>query len=373
MWDRTEGLTILGSLGGTVTATTASNNLGEVVGSSATAIDETFAILWDADGGTRSLGSLDGVYSQANGINEVGQICGYAMDAQYVQYAVVWNPDSTVTLLDGPSGWIEARDINDAGVAVGLTGNLPVRWTPAGALEPLGDVIALGWTHAINAEGDICGASDLPGSQVWTEAVVWESDGSFRPLGAWNISGSDALGINDDDLVVGWTGTYLYGPTTAILWTPTGEMVELSDHAPPGWRLEKAVAINARGDIAGIARSPEGVEQAFVLWFSDPAGVDDGSLDRAGVASLRAFPNPSSGRVQLTIDGSRAGRGVLRVIDILGREVDAVDLVLEAGGSDWVWNAESRGGSLPRGRYAFVVDPESGPRLSGSVLLMPTR
>lgn len=165
----------------------------------------------------------------------------------------------------------------------------------------------------------------------------------------------------------------MYGPTAAILWTPEGEMIDLNSHAPAGWSLEKGVAINSRGDIAGIARSPEGVEQAFVLWFSDPAGIEEDGPDRARVASLRAFPNPSSGRVQLTIDSVRSGRAVLRVIDILGREVDAVDLVLEAGRSDWVWSADSRGGSLPRGRYAFVVDAESGPRLSGSVLLMPTR
>ena len=279
------GETMLGSLGGMTTAATALNNLGQVVGYGSTNPDETYAFLWDAEAGMRNLGSLEGTFSRALGVNEFGQVSGLAMDTNWIQFPVVWSPDSTVTILEAPSGWAEATDLNESGVVAGVTGSRPVRWAADGTSEDLGYVVESGWVGAVNSSGAICGASDLPGDRAYYEGVVWEPDGTFRPLGVWTNAGSAAQDINDLGEVVGYAGLIPYAPTRAVHWSPDGTMTDLNAFVPAGWELQEAVAINERGDITGVGIDATGVRQAVVLWKTDlPATVDGAAPPRRGTA-----------------------------------------------------------------------------------------
>lgn len=333
MWEPQADLTILGSLGGTTTAPTALNNLGEVVGYSTTAQEETFAFAWDGGAGTRSLGSLDGSFSQASGINDLGQMCGFALDGQWAQHAVIWEPDGSARVLDGAAGWVEAVAINDAGVAAGMMDLRPVRWDADGSPHELGHVIQQGWVQAINAHGAVCGSSDLPGEQAYQEAVVWEPDGTLRPLGVLNASGSLARDINDAGEVVGWAGLILYGPKVAVHWAADGTMTDLNVFARPGWTLEEAVAINARGDITGVCVDPLGFRQAFVLWKESPASA--GGIAPDSVRRLRIYPNPWDPERPLTIEpgGLPPGPAVARLFEPGGREIARAPFTISPAGT----------------------------------------
>ncbi len=286
----------------------------------------------------------------------------------------MWNPDSTVTVLEGPSGWVDAVDINDAGVVVGHAGIQPVKWVDAGPPQELGHVIELGWVHAINAAGAICGASDEPGDQAYTEAVVWEPDGAFRPLGVWSNAGSDAHDINDSGEVVGWIGTILYAPPTAVHWDAAGTITDLSEHAPPGWELLSATAINNRGDIAGQARDSQGVRQAYVLWKTDPTAVETAAPHDP--RALRIFPNPSPGTLSLRLPRIDETPTRIRLLDVTGRQVRSWDLAQSLGGAPpssesggWSWSAGKRL-DLPRGRYNLLVEFPSGRTMGGGIVLL---
>lgn len=123
------GITDLGTLGGTNSYAVAINDFGLIVGTSDTNNNiTTHATLWN--GSTiKDLGKLDGSKSSnANGINNLGQIVGQSFfyDSN-VNFATMWDGDSIInlnSLLDSDvvsAGWVlsEANDINDYGQIVG--------------------------------------------------------------------------------------------------------------------------------------------------------------------------------------------------------------------------------------------------------------
>lgn len=128
MWYE-NGITDLGTLGGTNSYAVAINDFGLVVGTSDTNNNiTTHATLWN--GFTiKDLGKLDGSKSSnANGINNLGQIVGQSFfyDSN-ANFATMWDGDSIInlnSLLDSDvvsAGWVlsEANDINDYGQIVG--------------------------------------------------------------------------------------------------------------------------------------------------------------------------------------------------------------------------------------------------------------
>jgi probable HAF family extracellular repeat protein len=83
----------LGTLGGTSSAATGLNELGQVIGWSQTASGQTHAFLWTAQRGMVDLGKIaGGSYSFASAINEKGQIVGYGDDADGVSHALLFRP-----------------------------------------------------------------------------------------------------------------------------------------------------------------------------------------------------------------------------------------------------------------------------------------
>ena len=173
------------------------NNCGQVVGYST----EFAAFLWDAAGGIRPLGYLTGADHRnqyAYAINDAGQVTGYETAASWENHGYVWTEtggfqdigvvvsgsytgDSTRAFGINSSGNVAgdchvfvnyrgfrydgsmhelgspgsthwyARDINDAGVAVGTDGGHIVRWSAGGTPTSLD----LGGGYAINNLGRV--------------------------------------------------------------------------------------------------------------------------------------------------------------------------------------------------------------------------
>jgi probable HAF family extracellular repeat protein len=118
----------LGTLdSGPVSAATAINDSGQVVGFSITSSYRSIeAYLWEEGVGMSRLGTLGGNWSSAEDINNLGQIVGISSKAANVQdsYAVLWEGSvmsDLNSLIPEDSGWLltNAQGINDAGQIVG--------------------------------------------------------------------------------------------------------------------------------------------------------------------------------------------------------------------------------------------------------------
>jgi probable HAF family extracellular repeat protein len=127
IWNEGKGMTDLGTLnGGSVSAATAINDSGQVVGFSATSSRSIEAFLWKEGAGMISLGTLGSNYSEAQDINNLGQIVGHSSKTIRSQdtYAFLWEGGVMTdinSLIPDDSGWrlTTAWGINNNGQIVG--------------------------------------------------------------------------------------------------------------------------------------------------------------------------------------------------------------------------------------------------------------
>src|SRR3954471_5850066 len=350
-------ITDLGTLGGTFSIATGVNDVGQVVGYSATADGVTHAFLWQS-GTMTDLGSLSaaGAGSRANGVNRLGQVVGNSTADDGDTHAFLWQSGTMAdlnSLIPADSSWVlrDATAINEAGQLVGWGMNggqqRAFLWQ-SGSVTDLG---TLGGTssvaHAINKFGQVVGRSATADGA--THAFLWQN-GTMIDLGTFNTY-SWASGINNlgqvvgtsdsawDDDGSGWGSNLPH----AFLWqdgwmadlhsgmvviahesyanalNDSGEIVgDYSDMifhamlyptelrslipADSGWVLDSATAINEAGQIVG-AGGPG--TRAFLL---TPSALVSLSLDVTPVAD----GSHSTGTVMLATTAPEGG-GVIAV------------------------------------------------------------
>jgi len=161
------------------------------------------------------------------------------------------------------------------------TFNLTGYWTACDAsieyvVSDLGAVTAanksLGW-H-INSAEKVAGFEENGSG----DPDAWSlSCGAFTALGVLGGSDAEAHGINDDDMVVGWSDDGS-GNRRAFRWTSGGGMVNLGT---AGGRTDsEALSVNASSEIVGTVLdfdSPQEAErQAFLYLPADAYGLGSG-------------------------------------------------------------------------------------------------
>src|SRR5205807_148331 len=213
----------LGTLGGPVSIAYGINDVGQIVGTSATASGTSHAFLW-SNGTMADLGSLGSMGpSDGRGINNRGQVVGGTIDANNSQYhAFLWDNGTMSDLGTLPeANNSEAFGLNDRGAVVGDSGNDSleghgVLWQ-AGNVTDLGDLGRPGTSaHAINDAGQVVGWSHNFESHV--HAFLWEV-GTMRDLGTLGQF-SVASGVNETGAVVGQSDVG-NGELHAALWPPS--------------------------------------------------------------------------------------------------------------------------------------------------------
>ncbi|QGQ18502.1 hypothetical protein GC089_03585 [Cellulomonas sp. JZ18] len=293
----------LGTLGGALTTPTAVNDRGQVVGTSETADGRRHAFLWD-DGEMVDL-TPDAQSSTATDISDRGEVVGYVQPAPGEDFdAFVWHRGRTTVLaqpgaafvvnergqvagtVETPATWSANPFVWRAGTRTDLTPPpFPGARTSASVvdLNRSGTVLGFGeydddrdlaylWSGGtftelrdgevvlrpvdLNDPGHVAGS--VHRTSWFREAALWR-DGRITRLGLLpGTAHSQALALNDDDLVVGVSAPAPNQRGTAFVWQD-GVLTPLTTS---GWSL--ASDVNERGQVAGQLGSTtaEGVELA---------------------------------------------------------------------------------------------------------------
>lgn len=234
VWNATDGITLIDTLGGTYSAAHAINDSHQVVGSSSLAGDTAeHAFRWDPVTGIVDLNTLGGDWSRAFGVNNQGQVVGAS------------------------------------GVTSGVSGSDAFLWDPVNGMIDLGNLGgAFARAEDINESGVVTGYSDLA-DFGGTHAFIWNETDNMVDLGTLGGARSEAYGINNMGDVVGYSYTGAGADHAAFLWDAEDEtMRDLNDLlvGDPGMYLRRAYAINNRDQIVGIGSVPSGGGQhAFLL------------------------------------------------------------------------------------------------------------
>jgi probable HAF family extracellular repeat protein len=294
----------LGTLGGNSSFARDINEAGQIVGEAALANGQTHAFILTPWVSSRlvDLGTLGGPSSQALGISNRGQVVGSSEVSATggETRAFLWDQGRMTALppLNGAS-FSQASDVNDAGVVVGASGGVAVRWVNgrvqslgtlggessfATGINSSGVIVGNGATSSgdfhgwvfeggtlrdlgtfggvrstaegINSSGDIVGHFETAAGVIHGYLL---RRGAFRDLGALDqFSGANAIANSGVIAGEGGGGAVVHG----VLWNESGALVDLG--ALPGSNFSSAASVNSSSTAVGVSATAAGLHA--VVW-----------------------------------------------------------------------------------------------------------
>lgn len=249
VYSTTRGYRDLGYPGRGVAIAGGINDYGQVALRELVATEVTHVFRWSEAAGFEDLGGLNGsTYSEVLDINNAGQIVGTAEQADESDTAYVYTEGIGMQAVGG-SAEINGRatSINDNGWITGHSnGWNAFIYRPGVGMTSIGNGIGT----SINNRGVVAGIS---GGPLGLLQAFMHRDGTNVLFGTLGGGNSDAYGINNYDVVVGWSEAPAPMPLTAFVWTEQEGMVALHSliDSNSGWVLTIARAINDSGQITG--------------------------------------------------------------------------------------------------------------------------
>ncbi|HEY7120689.1 MAG TPA: choice-of-anchor tandem repeat NxxGxxAF-containing protein, partial [Tepidisphaeraceae bacterium] len=214
---------------------------------------------------------------------------------------------------------------------------VPARGAPQYATQFLGTPAGAPNTYvtplAVNDQGHLAGyASRYSGLGEFRTAFLWTPQDGYQVLGALPGSGgySSAVGLNNADQVVGYSGGGIAGP---FLWTAQAGMLELP--APVGGNPGVATGIADDGTIAINAgpRSYAWTPSGGIRYLPGLVGGD---------GSTTAGPMNRNGQIAGTASSGGGPQGVIwdhdRSVQVVGSDVGAVAVAISSAGHVAVGN-----------------------------------
>ena len=263
---------------------------------------EDDAVAADGLSSVVNLGTLGGSNSEGFAIRSDSSVIGVSKvrkKGNWVDHAFLWSPAGGMQDLTSTSSENStATDLNSAGAVVGYMdsgGFVRAFRLPAGGqiqlLAGFPNTQARGYAWGINGAGQAVG-------RAWTDvsfrAVLWETNGSLVDLGVLTqVEGSncfpsgptslasEANAINDQGVVVGWSGRSCGFVRYAVRWSPGTGIQPL---AMPFGQYSVANDVNADGTAVGFIQESSGYRHA-VLWTASNEVVVLGTLGGSSEAT----------------------------------------------------------------------------------------
>lgn len=256
----------------------AMNNSGQVV-----VQREGKSFLWGPEGEMYDLSMSGSERFSAVDINEKGQVVGsYVSDVTgRFGHAMLLNPDGNMVdlgTLGGTSSW--AKFVNSHGQVIGISmlkGDSlyrPFLWTVSEGMKDLGNIYEGEWIYTvitINDQGTILGNYEIDNSfRAW----IWTPQKGMQDLGSLGGEDTTATAMNNRGQIVGISKTP-NDTNHAFLWTKTGGMQDLGTL---GGESSHANDINEQGHVVGVSgtANKNWGFHAF-LWTVDKGMQDLGS------------------------------------------------------------------------------------------------
>ncbi|GAA3158815.1 hypothetical protein GCM10010466_56980 [Planomonospora alba] len=253
------------------------NDRGQIAGWRKGASGESQAILWDK-GKITEIGTLGGRESRAVALDEDGRVTGYSDTADRRTHGFVWHNGKLEDL--GTLGGYAAlpKDISQ-GTVIGETRVLKENGTRRGQAFVVRkgvrtDLDLTGGSEAedINRSGQIAGTHrrtegvGLPSDKQTQRAFLWK-DGVVKDLGTLGGDWSEARGLNGRGQVVGESALGTDGVLQGgFVWSAESGMRRIED----GNGLARPAAINDSGVIVGLHSCETAYSTAYPSVWTDP-------------------------------------------------------------------------------------------------------
>jgi probable HAF family extracellular repeat protein len=239
------------------------NDKGYIVGQSHNKEGQWHAFLWTPKNGMTDLGTLGGSESRAITINSNDEVFGESYDKKGKLKRFQWKSGVMKDMGEAEDGKILFDEARIVGLAPSQSGS-----TQHAAIWQNGRMLSLGtlgghysMARAISAKGDIAGEAENTARLL--RPVLWKKESGkitaqdlFSSIKAAKLEGR-ALSLNDNGEVVGQANTA--NNSYAFIWSrETGvrdlnQLVRDSDPEFPKrlWVFNKALAVNNCGQVAG--------------------------------------------------------------------------------------------------------------------------
>lgn len=250
------------------------NSSDQVVGTWTSGTGSDRGFIWSESDGYQQL-PFSAPVGEITGVDDAGNVAGFNAIA---------TPGTCGNVTNGTCGYF--GNIDDIDPIPGSQGKIPLdvgggmtvgsdTWTPADGFVDLAPEGPSGQGRAINENHEIAGhLSDGAGTTI---AAYWEGSASLPTeigvLPGLGHSHSFAAGINEDGVVVGWSGVSQDpdDPRRAFIWDAVNGMRDLG--LIPGGTSAAAYDINDDGLVVGTANDDQGFFRA-VIWDTGSSGYD---------------------------------------------------------------------------------------------------
>ncbi|MFZ5572853.1 MAG: choice-of-anchor U domain-containing protein [Thermodesulfobacteriota bacterium] len=305
LYDTTEGMVELGTLGGDESFALDINNNGAVTGFSNLAVggSNAHAFIWvdNISGGTMTdIHTLTGTQSVGRALNDSNQVVGQFRNTAGKDRAFIWDSTNGMRDIIGTLGGdsSQAYDINSTGRVVGYSKTAggfthAFIWDEVGGIRDIGTLTGgtESYAYGINNSGLVVGYSNKTGSSSTFYLFTWDSSNPANPLVDRGVIIGERLknlGINTAGQI---GGHYLASSPNSHGFFYNGALTDIG--VLPGDNRSLAFAINDSGRVVGYSLP----SNHGILWDGTGGLVDFSAPFLGGEDRCFAYSINNSGQI----------------------------------------------------------------------------